>query len=235
MTIAVVTPRRGGARAGGRAVLARLVPTRSFVAATAGGAVTPASATREDCWSRTVATTGRESTTTSPSGVVQVARGVRAGSSLAHALTRPVRRRQREQSCSSRSCTLLTRGRGLVDALAETAGDDDPASATGLVVPVLTACAELGGPAALPLERVAATLHARSAERAERNANSAQARLSARVLSTVPLGVLALLVLAEPAVRSTLISPVGVVCVAVGGMFNLAGWCWMRHLIGGAG
>jgi tight adherence protein B len=128
----------------------------------------------------------------------------------------------------------LTRGRGLADALTETAIADDPTSAAGLVVPVLNACAELGGPAAMPLDRVAATLHARSAERAERKVNSAQARLSAQVLSTVPLGVLVLLALAEPAVRSTLISPVGVVCVVVGSLFNLAGWCWMRHLIGGA-
>ncbi len=101
-------------------------------------------------------------------------------------------------------------------------------------MPVLAACAELGGPAAMPLERVAATLHARSTERAERRTNSAQARLSAKVLSTVPVGVLALLALAEPAVRSTLVTPVGAACVVGGGLFNLAGWYWMRHLVGGA-
>ena len=145
-----------------------------------------------------------------------------------------MRSRPREPAAFQPVVHALTRGRRLADAVAETAGDDDPASATGLVGPVLAACAELGGPAAIPLERVAATLHARSAERAERRVNSAQARLSARVLSAVPLGVLALLAVAEPAVRSALVAPVGVACVVVGGLFNLAGWCWMRHLVGGA-
>jgi tight adherence protein B len=165
---------------------------------------------------------------------VQVARGVRAGSSLAHALVEASAAAPAGASAFQPVVHALTRGRGLADALTETAGDDDPASATGLVVPVLAACAELGGPAALPLERVAATLHARSTERAERKANSAQARLSAQVLSTVPLGVLTLLALAEPAVRAALVSPAGVVCVTAGCLFNLAGWCWMRHLVGGA-
>ena len=119
--------------------------------------------------------------------------------------------------------------------MAETPGDDDPASATGLVVPVLAACAELGGPAALPLERVAATLHARVGRAGRADGQQRAGPTLGQVLSTVPLGVLALLALAEPAVRSTLVSPVGVVCVVVGGLFNLAGWCWMRHLIGGAG
>jgi Flp pilus assembly protein TadB len=165
---------------------------------------------------------------------VQVARGVRAGSSLAHAVVQAGAAAPAGAAPFRPVVHALTRGRGLADAVSETAGDDDPASATGLVVPVLMACAELGGPAAMPLERVAATLRARSAERAERRTNSAQARLSAKVLSTVPLGVLALLALAEPAVRSTLASPVGAACVVGGGLFNLAGWCWMRHLVGGA-
>jgi tight adherence protein B len=127
----------------------------------------------------------------------------------------------------------VSRGRTLADALGDLA-DDGPASATGLVAPVLVACAELGGPAALPLERVAATLHARSAEHAERRANSAQARLSARVLTTVPLGTLALLAVAEPTVRASLTSELGVVCVGLGGVLNLAGWFWMRRLVGGS-
>jgi tight adherence protein B len=165
----------------------------------------------------------------------QVARGVRAGSSLAHAIEQTGITAPAGASAFQPVVHALSRGRGLADALGVIDGAADPASAIGLVVPVLTACAELGGPAAMPLERVAATLHARSAERAERRTNSAQARLSARVLTTVPLGVLALLALAEPAVRSSLTSTVGVVCIVVGGSFNLAGWYWMRRLIGRAG
>ena len=53
----------------------------------------------------------------------------------------------------------------------------------GLVVPVLAASAHMGGPAASAMDRVAVTLQARDAERAERRTASAQARLSARVLT----------------------------------------------------
>ncbi len=162
----------------------------------------------------------------------QVARGVRAGHSLGHAVIQAGAAAPAGSEVFQPMVRALGRGRGLADALNETVVDD-PSSASGLVVPVLSACAELGGPAALPLERVAATLHARSAERQERRTNSAQARLSARVLTTMPVGVLALLSFAEPAVRSTLTTPAGIACVVAGATFNVAGWCWMRRLIGG--
>jgi Flp pilus assembly protein TadB len=165
----------------------------------------------------------------------QVARNVRAGSSLAQAVVRAGADAPLGGAAFQPAVRALGRGHGFADALGDVDHGADPASAVGLVIPVLMACAELGGPAAIPLERVAATLHARSAERAERRTSSAQARLSARVLTTVPVGVLALLALAEPAVRASLTSRVGIVCVVVGGAFNLAGWWWMRRLIGGVG
>jgi tight adherence protein B len=163
----------------------------------------------------------------------QVARGVRAGSSLAHAVVQAGATAPAGATAFQPVVRAITRGRGLADALGELT-DTDPAASVGLAVPVLAACAELGGPAAMPLERVAAALHGRSAERAERQANSAQARLSARVLTTLPVGVLALLALAEPAVRASLTTSLGVVCLLVGGALNVAGWYWMRRLIGGA-
>jgi tight adherence protein B len=162
-----------------------------------------------------------------------VARSVRAGSSLGHALVQAGVIAPAGGAAFEPVVRAIGRGRGLADALGDL-DDHDPASSTGLVVPVLAACAELGGPAAMPLERVAATLHARAAERAERRANSAQARLSARVLTTVPLGTLALLSVAEPAVRASLTSELGAVCLFLGGLLNLAGWYWMRRLVGDA-
>jgi tight adherence protein B len=163
----------------------------------------------------------------------QVAQSVRAGSSLGHAVVQAGATAPVAGATFAPVARSIGRGRSLADAL----GDLDvldPASSTGLVVPVLLACAELGGSPALPLERVAATLHARAAERAERLTNSAQARLSARVLTTVPIGTLVLLALAEPAVRASLTSGLGVVCLFLGGLLNVAGWCWMRHLVRGA-
>jgi tight adherence protein B len=165
----------------------------------------------------------------------QVARNVRAGSSLAGAVAKTGTDVPDAGAAFQPAVRALRRGRGFADALGEIDEAADPASPVGLVIPVLMACAELGGPAALPLERVAATLHARSAERAERRTSSAQARLSAKVLTTVPVGVLALLALVEPAVRASLRTTAGFMCVVVGGAFNVAGWCWMRRLIGGAG
>ena len=63
-------------------------------------------------------------------------------------------------------------------------------SAAGLAFTVLRSCARFGGPAAAPLERAAATLRARDAVAAEQRAQSAQARLSARVLTLVPIALL---------------------------------------------
>jgi tight adherence protein B len=162
-----------------------------------------------------------------------VARSVRAGSSLGHAVVQAGAVAPVGGATFDPVVRAIGRGRSLTDALGDVP-DRDPASSTGLVVVVLIACAELGGPAAMPLERVAATLHARSAERAERLANSAQARLSARVLTTVPIGTLVLLALAEPTVRTSLTSSPGVVCLILGGLLNLVGWYWMRHLVRGA-
>ena len=66
---------------------------------------------------------------------------------------------------------------------------------------MLATCAELGGTAPSALERVAAVLVARATEHDERRTASAQAALSARVLTLVPLGVVALLALTEPSIR----------------------------------
>ncbi len=97
---------------------------------------------------------------------------------------------------------------------------------------VLRSCARFGGPAAAPLQRAAATLRARDAVAAEQQAQSAQARLSARVLTLVPIALLVLLAFTDPKVRSALTTPAGVAVVTFGGMLNVAGALWMRRIIG---
>jgi tight adherence protein B len=123
----------------------------------------------------------------------------------------------------------LRRGRALADALS--IGQPDPSTAVGVAGPVLLACAEIGGPPASPLERVADILMLRAAERDERRAATAQARLSARVLTAVPFGVLAFLALSEPTIRTALASPAGQACLAGGVALNVLGRCWMSALI----
>jgi tight adherence protein B len=103
----------------------------------------------------------------------------------------------------------------------------------GLALGVVRACAALGGPAAEPLDGVAATLRARVADSAERHAQSAQARLSATVLTVLPIGVLGVLVVIATPIRAAVATPAGIGCAVAGGALNVAGWRWMRRIVDG--
>ena len=80
----------------------------------------------------------------------------------------------------------------------------------------MRACADLGGPAAQPLDRTAATLRARAADLAERQVHSAQARLSAMVLTLLPVAALALLLATSTATRTAVLGPSGALCLGAG-------------------
>ncbi|MCB0980284.1 MAG: type II secretion system F family protein [Acidimicrobiaceae bacterium] len=97
------------------------------------------------------------------------------------------------------------------------------------------AAAELGGPVAATLDAGAALLRERLAARAEAQAHAAQARLSARVLTAVPLAFAGWSALTSASFRAALLSPAGAVCAVAGGGLNLAGWAWMRRLVRAAG
>jgi tight adherence protein B len=160
----------------------------------------------------------------------RVAAGVRAGSSLTRAVTDADAATAMAHRPFPGTAHALARGKNLAEAL-EPVGDG-PSTPIGLLAPVIVAAAELGGAAAEPLERVAGTLLARATEREDRRAASAQARLSARVLTIMPFGVLALLALAEPSIRHVLVAPAGITCLAAGSALNLLGWWWAHRLIG---
>jgi tight adherence protein B len=121
----------------------------------------------------------------------------------------------------------LGRGRPLADALEVPVASGDEAA----VLTVLASCAHHGGPAARPLDQVAATLRRRAADAAERAVHSSQARLSALVMTALPGGVLVLLLATSTSVRSVSATPVGLVTVVVGVGLNLLGWLWMRRII----
>ncbi len=122
------------------------------------------------------------------------------------------------------------RGHALSMALAAVDTHDD---SVRLVVAVVRTCARLGGPAAEPLDRTAAVMHARLAAVAERRVQSAQARLSAVVLTVTPVAVLMLLVAVEPSARKSFRLPVTWICLTIGLALNVAGWFWMRRIISG--
>lgn len=121
----------------------------------------------------------------------------------------------------------LDRGTPL-DRAADRATDDRDLS---VVLSVLRACASVGGSAAEPLDRAAATLRARAADAAERRTHSAQARASAQVMTVLPIAMLAVLVGASRAIREQVATPAGLAVVALGLALNLGGWAWMRRTI----
>lgn len=100
-----------------------------------------------------------------------------------------------------------------------------------VVLAVLRACASVGGSAAEPLDRAAATLRARAADAAERRTHSAQARASALVMTVIPVVMLAVMVGSSDAIRRQVATPAGSAVVALGLCLNLAGWAWMRRTI----
>jgi tight adherence protein B len=123
----------------------------------------------------------------------------------------------------------VRRGRAIGDAFRAVTAD--PSTPIGLAAPVLATCADLGGPSAQPIEGLADVLAARADERAERRTASAQARLSARVLTLVPLAVAAFLAITEPSVRDALTTPSGAAMVACGAALNAIGWLWMTTMV----
>lgn len=155
-----------------------------------------------------------------------MARHVRAGSTLSAA----IRAAEPPSTAADQVAEVvhrLDRGARLADALATPGGSRH----VELAVTVLRACAINGGPPAEPLDRAAATLRGRARDAAERRTQSAQARLSAVVMTVLPVAMLVVMLVTSPATRSAASSPAGVLVVGVGGLLNVAGWRWMRRII----
>lgn len=137
---------------------------------------------------------------------------VRSGSSLVAALAR-----SRSLHPSMAACVASFRG------------GDDPDLA--VVAQSLTAALELGGPVAATLHHGAALLREREAQRAEANAYSAQARLSAKVLTAVPLLFAAWSAATSATFRQAITSRMGLVAASAGLATNSLGWWWMRRIV----
>ncbi|HEY0519186.1 MAG TPA: type II secretion system F family protein [Ilumatobacteraceae bacterium] len=156
-----------------------------------------------------------------------IARQVRSGTSLAGALVDSVG----TQSPLDAVVVRLARGDALVEALSTCVGTADPDLA--LTVHALSASARLGGPVAATLDDAAAVLRERAAARAERVAQASQARLSARVLTVVPLAFAAWTGVVSDRTRDVYFtSAAGAVCALCGLMLNATGWIWMKRIIG---
>jgi Flp pilus assembly protein TadB len=159
-----------------------------------------------------------------------VARSLRSGSSLTAAVTAGAAADSSVAAIVEPVVRYVRRGEPL--ALAIDGAGVDPASPAGLAFTVLRSCARFGGPAAIPLERAAATLRSRAAVAAEQRAQSAQAQLSARVLTLVPVALLGLLTLTDGKVRAAISTRAGLAVIVLGGLLNVIGALWMRRIIG---
>jgi tight adherence protein B len=92
-----------------------------------------------------------------------------------------------------------------------------------------------GGQVARTVDHVAATLRERRQLQAEVRALATQARSSAWLLATAPLGFAGLVATIEPGVVSFLLTtPVGLACLALGLGLDAIGITWMARIVRGA-
>jgi tight adherence protein B len=159
-----------------------------------------------------------------------LARALRGGATLRHALC-TVPPPAAATARLAPALLALERGASVTAALDDLdAGSHD----FDLVLVVVRACAEHGGSAAEPIDRAAAALRQRAALAGERRTNSAQARMSALVMTCLPTAMLVLLAITSRSVRGAATSSAGLVAIALGAALNALGWGWMRRLIASA-
>lgn len=96
---------------------------------------------------------------------------------------------------------------------------------------VIGCAAEVGGSLAEPIDRLAAAMRQRDQLDRERRVQGAQARLSAIVLTVLPLAVLAVLLIADADVRSVVVSPFGFAIVGAGVSLDALGAWWMHRIV----
>ena len=123
----------------------------------------------------------------------------------------------------------IDRGASLTDA---TARVTHAGPHLGLALAVIATASRIGGPSAAAIDRTAVVLRERAADLDDRATHTAQARLSAHVMTAVPLLTLGLLMATDEDVLAVVTSTLGTLCLAAGLLLNTAGWWWMRRIIG---
>lgn len=159
----------------------------------------------------------------------RLARATSTGTSLGAALDAEGRRPDAPPTLTELA-RVRRGGRTVDDAVSRLGPVDDPDGR--LAVAVIGVLASSGGPAAAPLDRAAAILRDRRAAAGERTIGAAQARVSAQVLSALPVVVTLWSLLTDPRLRHVLIgTPIGPICLVVGACLDLVGWRWMRRIV----
>ena len=157
----------------------------------------------------------------------QAARDLRAGSSVRHAVLRALEHRPAVLPGLHRD---LDSDRPLAESLDRV----HPTGDTELFVHALHVMLRTDAEPAEVLDRAVLIARERRAWRAERQSQAAQARLSARLLTMLPLAFAVWSTATSGRVRDAeLHQPVVAVCLVVGAALNAAGWWWMRRLVRG--
>lgn len=167
-----------------------------------------------------------------------LARGLRHGSTLRGVLTATVPADAAVANRTARLRHRLDRGAVVVDACDGWSDDLSDVREAGIdllatFATMLAASAALGGNVAEPIDRFAATMRQRTSDDLERASNSAQALMSARVLTLVPLAVLTVLLVTDHDVRTVITTPAGAVVLGLGLAMNAAGGVWMHRIARG--
>jgi tight adherence protein B len=170
-----------------------------------------------------------------PALLEDVARGVRAGSSLRQACAETVAAVGGPAAAGLAAAVVAAeRGQPLAEAFAAWAATS-AAPEERLAAGALALAASAGGPQARAVDGVAATLRERRAVTAEVYAQSAQARLSAIVIGVLPVLFLLWAVATDRRTAAFLVAtPGGWACLGAGLGLELAGAAWMRRLLRGA-
>ncbi len=160
-----------------------------------------------------------------------IARDVRSGFSLASSFVQCSDQQSDDNHWSQPIAQQCLRGVVLADALVECAL---PTWTPEIRFASRTlAVASAGGAGVAPaLEHSASVLRAQQALMLDRDVQAAQAQLSTKVLTWLPIAVFAWIAITDPIARMFLLStPVGMCCVATGITLNVSGRKWMSHVV----
>ncbi len=165
-----------------------------------------------------------------PEAVELMARGLRGGSNLRHAVAGVASAGGPVGRSLSVVLDRVDAGERLGAAMgrwAESIGHPDAA----LIGAVVRLADRTGAPSAASLERVAATLRERAALADEVRALTAQTRASALVVATAPVGFLLLVAVVDGGSVAVLVTtPIGLLCLFLGIALDVAGIGWMMRI-----
>ena len=174
-------------------------------------------------------------TTTPPLAITDfldaIARDVRSGFSLASSFVQCSDQQSDDNHWSQPVAQQCLRGVVLADALVECAL---PTWTPEIRFASRTlAVASAGGAGVAPaLEHSASVLREQQALILDRDVQAAQAQLSTKVLTWLPIAVFAWIAITDPVARLFLLStPLGMCCVATGITLNVSGRKWMSNVV----